>query len=270
MTSGASSITYAETTAHANASVNASSGVVTWDSANTSTSSTRSCGITATVTANGKIGTGSATATQRTDYVNSYSYSDVTVSLAYGTDAEPTTNATQSPTVSYSQVRTNHYKSGNSTTTTLTTGGSISYSETTASSYASVNSSSGVVTWSASNTGDRRTVGITATVSMNGKSGSKAATAGQKADYITSTSYGDVTKGAITNTTIPASGTTTNYTATAGNGSQVITYTWKSGKANTSETKTISPSVSSISATASSKGTNADGTITTVKSQSVT
>ena len=270
LTSGASSITYAETTAHANASVNASSGVVTWDSANTSTSSTRSCGITATVTANGKIGTGSATATQRTDYVNSYSYSDVTVSLAYGTDAEPTTNATQSPTVSYSQVRTNHYKSGNSTTTTLTTGGSISYSETTASSYASVNSSSGVVTWSASNTGDRRTVGITATVSMNGKSGSKAATAGQKADYITSTSYGDVTKGAITNTTIPASGTTTNYTATAGNGSQVITYTWKSGKANTSETKTISPSVSSISATASSKGTNADGTITTVKSQSVT
>ena len=104
---------------------------------------------------------------------------------------------------------------------------------------------------------------------MNGKTGSKAATSTQLADAISSTSYGNVTAGKITNATIPAGGTTTNYTATAGNGSQVITYSWVSGKANTSETKTIAPSVASISATAGSKGTDTSS-ITTVKSQAVT
>lgn len=93
--------------------------------------------------------------------------------------------------------------------------------------------------------------------------------------------YGNVLAGAITNKTIPASGG--SATATAGNGSQswsktavITTYTYSSGDtkqetttAASSGTNTISPSVSSITAQASSKGTAVSGQ-TTVKSQVVT
>ena len=110
---------------------------------------------------------------------------------------------------------------------------------------------------------------ITLTGKYNGSAiTGNTATISQSADAVSSTSYGNVTAGKITNATIPASGTTTNYTATAGNGSQVITYTWVSGN-STTETKSIAPSVASISATAGSKGTT-ESEITTVKSQAVT
>lgn len=94
-------------------------------------------------------------------------------------------------------------------------------------------------------------------------------------------SYGNVTAGTITNKTIPASGG--SATATAGNGSQswsktavVTTYTYDSGDTK-QETTTpassgnnpISPSVSSITAEASSKGRTVSGQ-TTVKTQAVT
>jgi len=95
------------------------------------------------------------------------------------------------------------------------------------------------------------------------------------------TTYENVTAGTITNTTIPASGG--SATATAGNGSQswnktavVTTYTYDSGDtkqetttAASSGKNTIAPSVSSITATASSKGRTISGQ-TTVKSQTVT
>ena len=118
----------------------------------------------------------------------------------------------------------------------------------------------------AANTGAARTISVSGSYT-NGGSGSLNIS--QSADAVKSTSYSNVTAGKITNTTIPASGTTSNYTATAGNGSQVLTYSWVSGKANTTETKTISPSHSSISSTASSKGTTTSD-VTTVKSQAVT
>ena len=118
----------------------------------------------------------------------------------------------------------------------------------------------------AANTGSARTITVSGSYSGGG---SGSITLSQSADEIISTAYSNVTAGGITNSTIPASGTTTNYTATAGNGSQVLTYSWRSGKANTTETKTISPSHSSISATASSKGATASD-VTTVKSQAVT
>lgn len=93
--------------------------------------------------------------------------------------------------------------------------------------------------------------------------------------------YGNVTAGTITNQTIPAAGG--SATATAGNGSQswnktsvVTTYTYDSGDtkqetttATSSGNNTISPSVSSITASASSKGRTVSGQ-TTVKSQTVT
>lgn len=93
--------------------------------------------------------------------------------------------------------------------------------------------------------------------------------------------YGNVTAGTITNQTIPAAGG--SATATAGNGSQswnktavVTTYTYDSGDtkqetttAASSGNNTISPSVSSITASASSKGRTVSGQ-TTVKSQTVT
>lgn len=93
--------------------------------------------------------------------------------------------------------------------------------------------------------------------------------------------YGDIVTGAISNKTIPASGG--SATATAGNGSQtwnksatITTYEYTSGatkdvttEAASSGTANVVPNVSSITATASSKGTTVSAQ-TTVKSQVVT
>lgn len=93
--------------------------------------------------------------------------------------------------------------------------------------------------------------------------------------------YGDIVTGAISNKTIPASGG--SATATAGNGSQtwnksatITTYEYTSGatkdvttEAASSGTNNVSPSIASIEATASSKGTTVSAQ-TTVKSQAVT
>lgn len=93
--------------------------------------------------------------------------------------------------------------------------------------------------------------------------------------------YGNIVAGTISNKTIPASGGST--TATAGNGSQtwnksatITTYEYTSGatkdvttEAASSGTANVVPNVSSITATASSKGTTVSAQ-TTVKSQVVT
>lgn len=73
----------------------------------------------------------------------------------------------------------------------------------------------------APNTGSARTISVSGSYSGGG---SGSVTLSQGADEIISTAYSNVTAGSITNTTIPAGGTTTNYTASAGNGSQVLTY----------------------------------------------
>lgn len=92
--------------------------------------------------------------------------------------------------------------------------------------------------------------------------------------------YGNITAGTITNATIPASGG--SATATAGNGSQtwnksatITTYEYTSGatkdvttEAASSGTANVVPNVSSITATASSKGATVSAQ-TTVKSQAV-
>lgn len=93
--------------------------------------------------------------------------------------------------------------------------------------------------------------------------------------------YGDVIAGTVTNDIIPASGG--SATATAGNGSQtwnksatITTYEYTSGatkdvttEAASNGTANVVPNVSSITATASSKGTTVSAQ-TTVKSQVVT
>lgn len=93
--------------------------------------------------------------------------------------------------------------------------------------------------------------------------------------------YGDIVAGAISNKTIPASGG--SATATAGNGTQswnksatITTYQYTSGstkdvttEAASSGTNNVAPSIASINATASSKGTTVSAQ-TTVKSQVVT
>lgn len=93
--------------------------------------------------------------------------------------------------------------------------------------------------------------------------------------------YGDVIAGTVTNGIIPASGG--SATATAGNGTQnwnksatITTYEYTSGatkdvttEAASNGTANVVPNVSSITATASSKGTTVSAQ-TTVKSQAVT
>lgn len=93
--------------------------------------------------------------------------------------------------------------------------------------------------------------------------------------------YGDVIAGTVTNGIIPASGGSAR--ATAGNGTQswnksetITTYIYLSGatkdvttEAASSGTANVVPNVSSITATASSKGTTVSAQ-TTVKSQAVT
>ena len=93
--------------------------------------------------------------------------------------------------------------------------------------------------------------------------------------------YSNITAGTITNATIPASGG--SATAKAGNGTQswsksatITTYQYDSGatkdvttEAASSGTNSVAPSIASITATASSKGTTVSAQ-TTVKSQAVT
>lgn len=93
--------------------------------------------------------------------------------------------------------------------------------------------------------------------------------------------YGDVIAGTVTNGIIPANGG--SATATAGNGTQnwsksatITTYQYDSGstkdvttEAASSGTNNVAPSIASINATASSKGTTVSSQ-TTVKSQAVT
>lgn len=124
---------------------------------------------------------------------------------------------------------------------------------------------------------------------VNNGDNSKSATASKSitnSKTVKSTSggvytYGNITAGIITNATIPASGG--SATAKARNGSQtwnksatVTTYQYTSGatkdvttEAASSGTNSVAPSIASITATASSKGTTVSSQ-TTVKSQAVT
>jgi hypothetical protein len=140
-----------------------------------------------------------------------------------------------------------------------------------------------------SSMGTNETTDTVTIKAVNDGDSSKSATASKSivnSKTVKSTSggvytYGNITAGIITNATIPASGG--SATAKAGNGTQswnksatITTYQYDSGatkdvitKAASSGTNNVAPSVASIIATASSKGTTVSAQ-TTVKSQVVT
>lgn len=139
-----------------------------------------------------------------------------------------------------------------------------------------------------SSMGTNETTDIITIKAVNDGDSSKLATASKSitnSKTVKSTSggiykYGDVTPGTVTNGIIPASGG--SATATAGNGTQnwsksatITTYQYDSGSTQdvitekaSGGTNNISPSIASIEATASSKGTIVSSQ-TTVKSQPV-
>lgn len=140
-----------------------------------------------------------------------------------------------------------------------------------------------------SSMGTNETTDTVTIKAVNDGDSSKSATASKSivnSKTVKSTSggiytYGNIVAGTISNKTIPASGG--SATATAGNGSQtwnksatITTYEYTSGatkdvitEAASSGTANVVPNVSSITATASSKGTTVSAQ-TTVKSQAVT
>lgn len=140
-----------------------------------------------------------------------------------------------------------------------------------------------------SSMGTNETTDTVTIKAVNNGDNSKSATASKSivnSKTVKSTSggvytYGNITAGTITNATIPASGG--SATAKAGNGTQswnksatITTYEYTSGatkdvttEAASNGTANVVPNVSSITATASSKGTTVSAQ-TTVKSQAVT
>lgn len=140
-----------------------------------------------------------------------------------------------------------------------------------------------------SSMGTNETTDTVTIKAVNNGDSSKSATASKSitnSKTVKSTSggvytYSNITAGIITNATIPASGG--SATAKAGNGTQswnksatITTYEYTSGatkdvttEAASSGTANVVPNVSSITATASSKGTTVSAQ-TTVKSQTVT
>lgn len=223
------------------ASINSSTGVVTW-AANNSTSS-RSVTVTLTVTANSKTATKTATCTQN---AGAKTYATPVVS-AYSYATFAAAGATKTPTVSYSQTwGWNGATSGGGTITD--SGGTLKFKASSNVTGCTLNSTStGSISWASRGTtvGDARSAHsvLTVTVTMNGKtSAAKQCTAcTQEANTITK--YGGVTAGTITAADIPASGGTS--TATLGAGSQTITYTSGStrpGTITTSQTAAVSAS----------------------------
>lgn len=140
-----------------------------------------------------------------------------------------------------------------------------------------------------SSMGTNETTDTVTIKAVNDGDSSKSATASKSivnSKTVKSTSggvytYGNITAGTITNATIPASGG--SATAKAGNGTQswnksatITTYQYDSGSTKdvttenaSSGTNSVAPSIASITATASSKGTTVSAQ-TTVKSQVVT
>lgn len=249
--------------------------------------------LVATVTMNGKSGSGSATVYQAENKVTNSNYNPRIT--AYGTPSvsieSGITAAGGSATVSHSVSNTQTYNvlysSGSTgpdqtrsvagtTTITLTGNGNSRFrlsGNTISHSSMGTNLTTDTVTVTATNSGQ----------TSKTASASKSVTNGRTVTGTTGgvTTYGNVTAGTISNKTIPASGG--SATATAGSGSQtwsktatVTSYKYDSGDTSSattenasSGTNTISPSVGSIKASAASKGTTVSGT-TTVKSQAVT
>lgn len=213
-------------------------------------------------------------------------YGTPTISIGSGLIAAGG-SASVSASVTNTETYNTLYSSGaTGPNQTRSVGGSLSISMT-ANGNSRFSLSGNTITHSSMGTNET-TDTVTIKAVNNGDS-SKSATASKSitnSKTVKSTSggvytYGYVTSGPITNATIPASGG--SATAKAGNGSQtwnksatITTYEYTSGatkdvitEAVSSGTANVVPNVSSITATASSKGRTVSAQ-TTVKSQAVT
>lgn len=213
-------------------------------------------------------------------------YGTPTVSIGSGLTAAGG-SATVSASVTNIETYNALYSSGaTGPNQTRSIGGSLSISMT-ANGNSRFSLSGNTITHSSMGTNETTdTITIKA---VNDGDSSKSATASKSitnSKTVKSTSggvytYGNITAGTITNVTIPASGG--SATAKAGNGTQswsksatITTYKYTSGatkdvttEAASNGTANVVPNVSSITATASSKGTTVSAQ-TTVKSQAVT
>lgn len=213
-------------------------------------------------------------------------YGTPTISIGSGLTAAGG-SATVSASVTNTETYNALYSSGaTGPNQTRSVGGSLSISMTV-NGNSRFSLSGNTITHSSMGTNETTdTVTIKA---VNNGDNSKSATASKSitnSKTVKSTSggiytYGDVIAGTVTNGIIPASGG--SATATAGNGTQswnksatITTYEYTSGatkdvttEAASSGTANVVPNVSSITATASSKGTTVSAQ-TTVKSQAVT
>lgn len=246
-----------------------------------------------TVNINGKSGNANADIYQAENKVTNSNYNPRIT--AYGTPTisigSGLTAAGGSATVSASVTNTETYNALYSSgatgpNQTRSVGGSLSISMTV-NGNSRFSLSGNTITHSSMGTNETTdTITIKA---VNDGDSSKSATASKSitnSKTVKSTSggvytYGDVIAGTITNGIIPASGG--SATAKAGNGTQswnksatITTYEYTSGatkdvttEAASSGTANVVPNVSSITATASSKGTTVSAQ-TTVKSQAVT
>lgn len=212
-------------------------------------------------------------------------YGTPTISIGSGLTAAGG-SATVSASVTNTETYNALYSSGAiGPNQTRSVGGSLSISMT-ANGNSRFSLSGNTITHSSMGTNETTdTITIKA---VNDGDSSKSATASKSitnSKTVKSTSggiytYGDVIAGTVTNGIIPASGG--SATATAGNGTQswnksatITTYQYDSGSTQdvitekaSGGTNNISPSIDSIEATASSKGTIVSSQ-TTVKSQSV-
>lgn len=213
-------------------------------------------------------------------------YGTPTISIGSGLTAAGG-SATVSASITNTETYNALYSSGAiGPNQTRSVGGSLSISMT-ANGNSRFSLSGNTITHSSMGTNETTdTVTIKA---VNDGDSSKSATASKSivnSKTVKSTSggvytYGNITAGTITNATIPASGG--SATAKAGNGTQswnksatITTYQYDSGSTQdvtienaSSGTNNVSPSIASIEATASSKGTTISSQ-TTVKSQAVT
>lgn len=293
-TSGAGTKTSGGSVSYSGTSVNTSNGSVTAGSKGTTVSGvTTVTNATVTVDMNGKRGTKTIAVQQAANAVidsnhnpRITTYGTPTVSIGSGMTAAGG-SATVSHSVTNTQTYNAFYTSGatgpdqtrsvaGTTTISITSNGNNAFSlsgNTLSHRDMATTLATDSVTITAKNSGDTsktKTVSTSITNSRQATGSSGGVT-----------TYGNVVAGTITNKTIPASGG--SATATAGNGSQswsktavVTTYNYTSGDtkqetttAASSGNNTIAPSVSSITANASSKGQTVSGQ-TTVKTQAVT
>lgn len=246
-----------------------------------------------TVNINGKSGNANADIYQAENKVTNSNYNPRIT--AYGTPTisigSGLTAAGGSATVSASVTNTETYNALYSSgatgpNQTRSVGGSLSISMTV-NGNSRFSLSGNTITHSSMGTAE--TTDIVTIKAVNAGDSSKSAIASKQiinSKTVKSTSggiytYGNIIAGTITNATILASGG--SATATAGNGSQtwnksatITTYEYTSGatkdvitEAASNGTANVVPNVSSITATASSKGTTVSAQ-TTVKSQAVT